>query len=505
METEVIQIKVGWTDWLIIGAYLAAVIGVGCWLGKGQKTARDYFLGSRNIPWWGVSLSIIATETSALTFIGIPAAAYGGNLGFMQMTIGFALARFVLALWFVPAYFRGDIYSPYQLLEESFGENAKRMGGVLFLISGTLGAGVRVFATCIPVQMMLGIDIGWSIVLFVALSLIYTYVGGIKAVVWTDAIQFLLLAGGGLLVVCLIPGMLDGGFSGAWQAAGGEGKTTWLNLDFTLAAPYNLWMGVIGGTVLGLSTHGADQLNVQRVLACKSIADGRKALCLSAVIIPFLFLLFLVLGVLLWAFYQEHGLQVPGTVPMNADGEPRTADYVFPIFILTELPAAVRALLIVAVLSAAMSSVSSALSALSSVSVMDFVRPWKARSGTELSDDNLFRLSKVATLGWAAGLILVGVLAQHVESVFSAALGLQSLSTGAMLGGLALALFVPVMWSQAVITGMGASLVVMAVLHFGFPKLVDWPWYTLIGGLVCVGVAGGLHAGTNNRSGRGRN
>lgn len=489
METVAGHVPVGWVDWLIIGAYLLAVIGVGCWLGRGQETARDYFLGSRNIPWWGVSLSIVATETSALTFIGVPAMAYGGNLGFLQMTIGYALARFILAVWFVPYYFRGDIYSPYQLLEESFGPGAKRMAGLLFLISGTLGAGVRVYATCIPVQMMLGVPISWSIFLFVALSLVYTYVGGIKAVVWTDAIQFVLLVGGGLLVVGLIPGMVEGGFAGAWREAAAAGKTTWFNPAFTLKAPFNLWMGVIGGTVLGLSTHGADQLNVQRVLACKSIADGRKALCLSALIIPFLFLLFLMAGLLLWAFYQHHPMSLQPGVPLADNGQPKTNDYVLPIFILTEMPAAVRALIIVAVLSAAMSSVSSALSALSSVSVMDFLRTWKLRAGEEMEAARLFRLSRVATLVWGGALVLVALLALEVKSVFSAALSLQSLSTGAMLGGLLMALFLKQIKPQAVIMGMGVSLIAMIALYLGWGTVVYWPWYTLLGGVICLAVA----------------
>src|SRR3954453_23630371 len=210
-------------DWLIIIIYLLGIIGLGVWFGKDQHTTRDYFLGSKNIPWWGIGLSIVAAETSALTIIGVPAMAYGGDMAFLQMIIGYVIARIILAIVMVPHYFKGEIYSPYQLLENSFGVGARRTASFFFLIMETLAAGVRVYVACIPVQLMLGIGVLPSIVLFVVLSLIYTYVGGVKAVIWTDAVQFALFLAGGLFTLFYIPTLIDGGFSAVISEAAAAG------------------------------------------------------------------------------------------------------------------------------------------------------------------------------------------------------------------------------------------------------------------------------------------
>ena len=201
----------GGVDWLVIVFYLLAVIGLGVWLGRGQRNTRDYFLGGRDLPWWGVALSILATETSALTFIGVPAIAYAGDLGFMQIVLGYAVGRVILAVVMVPYYFRNEIYSPYALLGRAFGASAQKLGAVFFLVAGTLGAGVRVFVTCIPLQLMLGWSVTEAIFLFVGLSLVYTWFGGIKAVVWTDAIQAIVLLGGALLCILVIVFQMEGG------------------------------------------------------------------------------------------------------------------------------------------------------------------------------------------------------------------------------------------------------------------------------------------------------
>ena len=261
---------------------------------RGQKGARDYFLGGRNIPWWGVGLSILATETSALTFIGVPALAYGGtNLTFIQIVIGYVLARVVLTIWIAPSYFRGEIYSPYALIDQTFGTGGRLTAGAFFLIAGTLAAGVRVYVTCIPIQLMLGLSasgIIWAILLFVGLSLIYTCVGGLKAVVWTDAIQFGLFFIGGFFVVLYLPGLYGSGGE-LLQDSMDAGKWEWFHGEFSLSMPFNIWMGVFGAIFLTMSTHGADQLIVQRVLACRDLKEGRKALILSAVLILPLMLL----------------------------------------------------------------------------------------------------------------------------------------------------------------------------------------------------------------------
>lgn len=477
-------------DWLVIVAYLAGIIAFGVWLGRGQKDTRDYFLGSSRLPWWSVGMAIVATETSALTFIGVPAVAFGGNLGFIQIIVGYVIARVVLAIVMVPHYFRGDIYSPYQLFEGAFGPAARRTAAGFFLIAGTLAAGVRVYVTCIPVQLIFGLQdtqIVWAILLFVGLSLIYTYIGGVKAVVWTDAIQFCLFVAGGLFTLWYATSLLEGGWGAAVTAASEAGKLDWFNGSFTLAAPFNIWMGILGGTFQVLSSHGADQLIVQRVLTCGNVREGRKALILSAVIILPLMLMFLLVGVVLWVYYQANP-EFPIPLPEAQPGVSKN-DYVFPVFIITAMPPVLRGVLIVAILSAAMSSVSAALAALASVSTMDFVKPLLRRERTE---SWYLRLSRRSTLIWAALLVLVALLTRQVASVLNAAFALNGLTSGPLLGGLILA----VVWRRGralpVVVGMLTAFLAMAAIHTGLK--VFWPWYTLIGCTIALSVAAVLRA-----------
>lgn len=492
-------------DWAVIFLYLIGVIIFGLSFGKDLRNTRDYFLGSKSIPWWGVGLSIVATETSALTFIGVPAMAFGVDaLSFIQIVIGYVLARLVLAAVMVPRYFRGEIYSPYQLLGDSFGPGAQRTAGFLFMIAGTLAAGVRVYVTCIPVKLMLDVDILPAIVLFVILSLVYTYIGGIKAVIWTDAVQFILLIGGGIVTLLYVPSMIEGGWSSVMQEASAAGKLKWFNPDFSLSMPYNIWMGVIGATVLVMSSHGADQLIVQRVLTCKSEADGKKALYFSAVIILPLFLIFLLCGTMLWVYYQHHAPAIP--LPETQAGFKQT-DYIFPIFIISVMPNILKGLLIVAILSAAMSSVSSTLSALASVSTMDFIKPL---TGGQKSEEWYFNFSKYSTVFWAAMLIFVAYLTRQATSVLSVAFSLNGLTSGAMLGGLLMVLIWKGGKSWPVVIGMLVSLAVMIlvskysweVVEAGntVKKTIGWPWYTLIGTTVCLTVAAVLRQFPSEKS-----
>jgi len=485
-------------DWLIIAFYLIGIILFGLWVGKDQKNTRDYFLGSKNIPWWGIGLSIVAAETSALTIIGVPGTAYASNIGFIQMIAGYVIARIILAVVMVPHYLSGEIYSPYQLFANTLGQSGRRMAGGLFLLSETLAAGVRVYVACIPIQLLLGIQILPAIVLFVALSLLYTYFGGVKAVIWTDAVQFGLFLAGGLFTLLYIPQLFDGGFKEVFSVAARQGKLDWLNTHFSLAKPFNLWMGVIGGTVMVMSSHGAEQLIVQRVLVCRSVADGRKALVLSAVLIFPLFLIFLLVGAMLWVYYQKFPMAIP--LPETRPGIQAT-DYVYPIFMLTAVPNVLKGFLIVAILSAAMSSVSSALTSLASVATMDFVRAMVTKGRSE---EFYLKFSRLSTVGWAGLLILVAVLTQHVESVLNAAFDLRGLTSGALLGGLLLAVFWKKARAQPVIIAMAASVSVMIVINWFLKGKVFWPWYTSIGTLVTVLVTFSLAPLFASRAGKNR-
>jgi solute:Na+ symporter, SSS family len=475
-------------DWLVIFVYLAGIIGLGLWFGKGQRNTRDYFLGGRNVPWWAIGASIVATETSALTIIGVPAIAFGGSFTFIQMVLGYVIARVLLAIVMVPHYLKGEIYSPYQLLANAFGAGARRTAAGFFLISETLAAGVRVYVACIPLQLMLGLEVLPAIFLFVILSLIYTYVGGVKAVIWTDAVQFGLFVAGGVFTLWYVPTLLEGGWRQVFGEAAAAGKLRWLNTGFSLSLPFNIWMGIIGGTFITLSSHGAEQVIAQRVLACGTVADGRKALVLSAILILPLFLMFLVVGVMLWVYYQHVLPAIP--IPEPRPGI-KANDFIYPIFMLTAVPHWFKGFLIVALLSAAMSSVSSALTSLASVSTMDFVKPILEQRRSERF---YLAFSRFSTVFWAAVLIVVAYLSREVVLVLNAAFSLRGLTSGALLGGLLLAW----MWKKGasgpIVIGMLVSLLFMIgiSLNWFWDTTIDWPWYTLIGTTVTVAIAWGL-------------
>jgi SSS family transporter len=489
-------------DWVVILAYLLGIIALGVWFGKDQRNTRDYFLGSKNIPWWGIGFSIVAAETSALTIISVPAMAYGDNIDFIQIIVGYVIARVILAVVMVPHYLKGEIYSPYQLLENAFGQSTRKLAGGFFLLSETLAAGVRVYVASIPIKLMLGekvLSIGTgdpilgSILLFVILSLLYTYIGGVKAVIWTDAVQFGLFLAGGIFTLIYIPTLVDGGFSTVMKIAADGGKLHFFNGQFSLTMPFNIWMGVIGGTFVVLSSHGAEQLIVQRVLACKTVADGRKALILSAVLIFPLMLIFLLVGAMLWAYYQTNPIpiQIPEIHPGSGI---KKNDYIYPIFMITAVPHLLKGFLIVAILAAAMSSVSSALTSLASVSTMDFV---KGLTGGKRSESFYLSFSKFSTVIWAAMLIVVAYLSREVPYVLNAAFSLRGLTSGALLGSLGLVLF----WKRGsaipIFVGMIGSLLAMIWITeklrittpSGDQGGIAWPWFTLIGTIICCGLA----------------
>jgi Na+/proline symporter len=332
-----------------------------------------------------------------------------------------------------------------------------------------------------------------SILLFVILSLLYTYIGGVKAVIWTDAVQFGLFLAGGIFTLIYIPTLVDGGFSTVMKIAADGGKLHFFNGQFSLTMPFNIWMGVIGGTFVVLSSHGAEQLIVQRVLACKTVADGRKALILSAVLIFPLMLIFLLVGAMLWAYYQTNPIpiQIPEVHPGSGI---KKNDYIYPIFMITAVPHLLKGFLIVAILAAAMSSVSSALTSLASVSTMDFV---KGLTGGKRSESFYLRFSKFSTVIWAAMLIVVAYLSREVPYVLNAAFSLRGLTSGALLGSLGLVLF----WKRGsaipIFVGMIGSLLAMIWITeklkittpSGDQGGIAWPWFTLIGTIICCGLA----------------
>ena len=457
-------------DWAVVLAYFAATIWLGSRLGRGQKNLEDYFLAGRRTPWLAASLSIVGTETSTLTFVGVPAIAYSGNLGFLQVAAGYVIGRFAVAWWLVPAYFEGRINTAYELLGHRFGERVRHFSSGVFLISRVLADGVRLFATALVLQALLPMPLPVAILLVTGVTLYYTMRGGLRAVIWNDAVQLVVYVGGAALAAWFLVRSLPGGWSGALPDLQAAGKLTVLELGWSWVRPYTFWAGIVGGAVLTMATHGTDQMFVQRLLACRSASDARKAVVTSGILVFAQMALFLLIGSMLFAFYEAFP---PATLF-------ESADQVFPRFIATELPAGLGGLVIAAVFAAAMSTLSSSMSSLASASTFDFQRePGR-------TDAAALRASRTLTAAWAGALAVVAVLARAWGSVLEAGLTITSITFGPVLGVFGLAVANRRIGETGVLSAMGAGLIVATGAHL-FTQLA-WTWLTPLGAVVTLAI-----------------
>jgi SSS family solute:Na+ symporter len=465
-------------DLVVLVAYLAGVTALGVWFGRRQKDARDYFLADRSIPWWAVCFSVVATETSALTFISVPATAYGSDLWMLQLALGYLIGRTVVAVVLLPGYFRGEVVTAYALLERRFGLRTRRFASLIFMVTRAFADGVRVFATAIPIRLITGLPYWQAILLTGAITLLYTYHGGLKAVIWTDVVQMFLYLFGGVAALVVILGALPGGWDGLVAAVPAQ-KWEILHLGGGAADSKWLFTGLVGGAFLSMASHGVDHLIVQRLLASPSLRDARRALLVSGVLVIVQFALFLVVGVGLYAFYRGQTFATP--------------DEIFPKFIVEELPPGVTGLVIAAILAAAMSTVSSSLNSLASATTFDIYAPLSGRAG---DDEHLARVGKALTLLWAVILIGGAMLFQFASQgtpVVVVALQIAAFTYGGLLGGFLLGLLVRRADQGDAITGMAVAIAGMTALWAAqqftlIPKVVDTLWFALIGSVVTISV-----------------
>src|ERR1700676_3100068 len=366
-----------WVDLAVIVAYLAGITWFGAQFRSSQHTLRDYFLGGKTAPWWAIALSVVSAESSTLTVIGTPSLSFNGNFGFLQLVFGYLLARLVIATLFLPAYFRGEMFTAYELMRIRFGTRIRRLTAGTFLILRALAEGVRVFAISIVISVVLGTGEMASIAAILFLTLLYTYEGGMTAVIWTDVVQLTLYAAGAVVSLFLLLQEIPGGWGHVIATAGPLGKLQ--VFDFRIGPPaefftrtYSFWAGIIGGCFLTTASHGTEQLLVQRLLAAKNEGQSRAALFSSWVVIFFQFGLFLFIGLLLYVHYSDAHLAAP-----------KPLESIYPAFIWQNLPAGVAGLVIAAILAAGMWNLSAALNALASTTVMDFYMPFLAARGGE--------------------------------------------------------------------------------------------------------------------------
>ncbi len=463
-------------DYVIVVAYLAGIAAFGIWQGGRQATARDYFLGREAIPWWIVCFSIVAAETSALTFISIPGLAYLTDLGFLQVTFGYLLGRVVVASFFLPRYFAGELTTAYAFLGARFGPTTRRTASVVFLFTRIAADGVRLFATAIPLKLILDVDYSVAIALLAVVALAYTSIGGVRGVIWVDAIQMLIYLGGATVAMIYLVGGHPDGWSGIAALAAEKGKFAVIHLgtaDGFFSQPYTLLAGVLGGAFLSMASHGTDQLIVQRVLATQSLASGRKALVGSGLIIVVQFAVFLVLGLLLYGHYQGASVADLGLL---------RSDEIFPKFIIEGLPAGFSGIIIAGLLAAALSTLSGSMSSMASSVVMDLLKP-----AGRLSDEKALRVSRSMTIVFAIVLVGSAVLFMNSsQTVVELALSIASFTYGGLLGTFLLGMLSKKPDERTALIAFAAGILGMvAVITL---KLVAWTWFTLAGVAVTLAV-----------------
>ncbi len=469
-------------DLAIILAYLAGITWFGARFRSGQKSLRDYFLGGRTAPWWAISLSIVSAETSTLTIVGTPALAYGGNLGFLQIVLGYLLARIAISVLLLPQYFRGEMFTAYELMRRRFGERIRKLTAAIFLLTRTLAEGVRVAAVAMVVAVVLGTGEIPSIVLIVLLTLFYTFEGGMTAVIWTDVVQMTLYVVGATASFFVILGQIPGGWSHVVAVADITHKLTIFDFRFAptmefFSRKYSFWAGLAGGCFLTTASHGTDQLMVQRLLSARDERQSRTALLASWVVIAAQFTLFLLIGLLLYVHNQDNHLPPPVH-----------PDRLYPDYNWRSLPVGMAGLAIAAILAAAMANLSAALNSLASTTVVDFIRT-RARNLTEARS---LYLARLATIIWGAIMLPIAIRASQSQSVLEAGLSIASIPSGVLLGIFLLGVLTRKPGEAAAIAGAIAGLA--AILYVWLATPIAFTWYVAIGATMTftVGVAASL-------------
>jgi solute:Na+ symporter, SSS family len=480
-------------DLFILVAYLVGTVLFGSWFSRRQrKEMKDYFVSGQRIPWWAIMASVVSTETSSLTFVSVPGVAFTGNFTFLQLVIGYLFGRLAVTLLFVPLYFRGELLTVYQLLGQRFGSSVRRLASSLFLLTRSIADGFRLYLTGLVLAAVVLALPGaedtarsWfptfnptlTIIIFSVLvmgiaTIIFSYLGGIDAVIWTDVTQLFIYLIGAFVAAFILLGKIPGGLNEVLSTGMAQGKFNLLDFTWDITKSNTFWSGVIGGAFLTTATHGTDQLMVQRYLCGNSPKEARKALLISGLVVFAQFALFLFIGVMLYVFYN--GYAAGEMAAFQVDGRLR-ADRVFPHFIVNHLPTGVVGLVIAAIAAAAFTS---SLNSQAATTMADFYVPL---TGGRKPEAHYLRASKLFTSLWGLVQISTGMLAAFYlsRSMVDQVLDIQSFTNGVILGIFFLGTFTKRVQSSAAIIGIVAGAAVMLYVKFGTP--VSWQWYVLIG------------------------
>ncbi|WP_079476288.1 sodium:solute symporter [Marinococcus halophilus] len=463
-------------DFIVLIVYVIGIALFGAFFGKGQKSTKDYFLGGRNVPWWAIGLSVMATQASAITFIGAPGWGYEGGLDRINTYINLPLVMAFLMVTLVPFFYRTEVYTAYEYLERRFDTKTRSLTAALFLVSRGLATGVVLYAPALVLSVVTGWNVNLTIALMAIIAIAYTVLGGISAVIWTDVIQMFVLWLGAILAIITIVGTLPDGFSGAVSLGAQEGMLESLNFQFDLSAEYSIWAGVIGGFFLHVAYFGADQSQIQRVLTSKSIKESKMSLLISGLFIFPQMLLFLFIGILLYAYYQYVGQ--PDIENLNE---------LFPLFVVNNLPVGITGLIIAGVFAAAMSSLDSALNSLSAVTVRDFYAKFLKKNGSEA---HYLKASRWATIFWGIYATIFAFFAGNLGPVIETVNQIGSYFYGALLGVFLLAIFVRRANGTGAFAGVIAGMAaVWLVITFAE---ISWLYNNAVGAVVSVLVGYGV-------------
>jgi solute:Na+ symporter, SSS family len=461
-----------WLDYVVIGGYLLAITAFGSYFARFQRTTRDYFLTGQSVPWWAICFTIVATETSTLTFISVPATAYASDMTFLQLVLGYVIGRVIISAIFIPAYFRGDLMTSYELLQRRFGSRVKNLSAILFLITRSLADGIRLFATALVIAVVTHVPVTPAVVILGAAMIVYTVRGGASAVIWTDVVQLFVYVAGALVVFTSLLMLIPGGWAEVVRVGTAAGKFRLLNMSAVLSQPYTLWAGVIGGIALTLSTHGTDQYLVQRLLAARSSQEASRGLILSGFLVFAQFVMFLIIGVMLFTYYQH--VPLPRTLVRN--------DELLPTFVVTSLSHGAAGFIVAAIVAAALSP---SLNAMAATTVNDFYLKYFRKDPDEAT---LMKVSRRWTVIWGVVQIGVALGAQWMQrSVLDAGLAVLSYASGSVLGAFLLGTLAPSVEEGPAFIGMLAGLIVMTVVWGWTP--VAFTWYVFIGAATTTLVA----------------
>ena len=462
--------SVGSIDIAILVVYLIGVVLLGLWIGRKAGSVSDFVVGGRDRPWWLILFSIVATETSTVTFLSIPGFAYTRDMTWLQIPIGFLLGRFAVVFLLLPQYFKGSFYTAYDVLHERFGGATQRAASAMFIVTRSLADGLRLFLSAIVLQEMTGIPIHWAVAAMGVGTIVYTFFGGIKAVLVTDLVQFVIYIGGAIVALWLIVQRLPGGWDQIIAIGGEAGKLRVLDLSFEWSNAYGLWAGLIGGLFITLGSHGVDQMMVQRYLCARNLRDAQRALWVGGFVVVAQFALFLLIGVGLYAFYTVF----PPEVAFDR------GDRVFARFILDEIPIGLLGILLGAIFAAAMSTLSSSLNSCATAAANDFIFTGR---GADAGAEKQLRVVRVLTVIFGAIQIGVGIAGQWVRSsVVSSVLGIAGFTTGIVLGVFFLGIFARRVGERAALAGLVTGLACMTAIFFGTD--LAWPWFALFGSAI---------------------